>query len=406
MFGVRGGDGIDRAARASLWHARCMEFFATAAKNTEPALRDELRELGFAGVRCDRGGVHFQGDWSDARRCCFLSRIAMTVLAPLAEFEAPTPDALYAGAAAVDWTAYLSPRHTLAVRAVCRSSHLTHSGFIALRVKDAIVDQVRARCGARPSVDRDDPDVAVFVRLANDRALLALDMAGAPLHRRGYRREGGPAPLKETLAAALLRYSGWDRCSPLADPMCGSGTIPIEAALSAAQVPPGRWRDRFGFERWASHDDTARRQMAELRAAAAVAAETARSAPPADIIAGDLDPEAVRRADLNAKRAGVRLRFFTGSVETLPPLGRPGWVVMNPPYNQRLAAGDELRARLAEFFRRHPDDTIAILSADPRLARSMPRRATECRTLFNGDLECRFWVFPPSSAKEALPSAT
>lgn len=399
MFSVRGGDGIDRAAMASLWHALCMEFFATAAKNTEPALRDELRELGFAGVRCDRGGVHFKGDWSDARRCCFLSRIAMTVLAPLAEFEAPTPDALYAGAAAVDWMAYLSPRHTLAVRAVCRSSHLTHSGFIALRVKDAIVDQVRARCGARPSVDRDDPDVAVFVRLANDRALLALDMAGAPLHRRGYRREAGPAPLKETLAAALLRYSGWDRRSPFADPMCGSGTIPIEAALWAAQIPPGRWRERFGFERWASHDDSARRQMAELRGAAE---EAARNPSPANIFAGDLDPEAIRRAELNAKRAGVHLRFFRGSLEAWPPLERPGWVVMNPPYNQRLAAGDALRARLSEFFRRHPDDTIAILSADLHLGRLMPRRAAAFRTVFNGDLECGFWVFPPRTAGETL----
>lgn len=371
-----------------------MDFFATAAKNTEPALRDELRELGFSGVRCDRGGVHFEGDWSEARRCCFLSRIAMTVLAPLVEFEAPTPDALYAGAAAVDWTAYLTPRQTFAVRAVCRSSHLTHSGFIALRVKDAIVDQVRARCGARPSVNRDDPNVTVFVRLVNDRALLALDMAGEPLHRRGYRREGGPAPLKETLAAALLRYSGWDRRSPFADPMCGSGTIPIEAALWASQIPPGLWRARFGFERWASHDDSARRQMAELRAAAV---EAARRPPPADIVAGDLDPEAIRRARLNANRAGVRLNFFLGSLETLPPFDRPGWVLTNPPYNRRLAAGDELRSRLAEFFRRRPDDTIGIFSADRSLVRCLPRRAAACRTLFNGDLRCGFWVFSPAS---------
>jgi len=372
-----------------------MDFFATAARNTEPALRDELRELGFEGVRCDRGGVHFRGEWAEARRCCFQSRIAMTVLAPLAEFDAPTPEALGAGAASVDWSAYLTPRHTLAVRAVCRSSRLTHSGYIALRVKDAIVDRMRARCGARPGVDREDPDVSVFVRVVEDRATVALDLAGEPLHRRGYRLDGGPAPLKETLAAALLRMSGWDRRAPLADPMCGSGTIPIEAALWGAGVAPGRGRARFGFERWAGHDESARRQMAELRAAAE---DAARSAPAADIVAGDLDPAALRRAEANARRAGVRLRFHAGSVETLPAFDRPGFIVTNPPYDRRLAAGADLYERLAELCRRHPSDIIAVLSGDPGLARVLPRRPALSRTLFNGDLECRFRVYPPRGA--------
>ena len=380
-----------------MWHAARMDFFATAAKNTEPALRDELRELHFDGVRCDRGGVHFRGDWGEGQRCCFLSRIAMTVLAPLAEFEAPTPELLGEGTASVDWSRYLTPRHTLAVRAVCRSSRLTHNGYIALRVKDAIVDQLRARYGARPAVNREDPDVAVFVRLANDRATVALDLAGAPLHRRGYRLDGGPAPLKETLAAALLRLSGWDRRAPLADPMCGSGTIPIEAALWAAGIAPGRLRDRFGFERWASHDESSRRRMAALRAEAAAAAH---AAPSVEIIAGDVDPEALRRAEANARRAGVRLRFHSGSIETLPPFEWPGFIVTNPPYDRRLAADAELHDRLAELFRRRPRDTIAVLYGGPGFMRPLPRRPRLTRSLFNGDLECRFRVFPPKVAED------
>lgn len=371
-----------------------MDFFATAAKNTEPALRDELRELRFDGVRCDRGGVHFRGGWEEGQRCCFLSRIAMTVLAPLAEFDAPTSDRLGEGAASVDWSRYLTPRQTFAVRAVCRSSRLTHSGYIALRVKDAIVDQLRSRFGARPAVNREDPDVSVFVRLAHDHAIVALDLAGAPLHRRGYRLDGGPAPLQETLAAALLRLSGWDRHAPLADPTCGSGTIPIEAALWAAGIAPGRQRERFGFERWACHDESSRRWMAASRAEADA---VAREAPPLEIIAGDVDSDALRRTEANARRAGVRLRLFAGSLETLPSFDRPGFIVANPPYNRRLAADAEFWERFADLCRRRPCDTIAVLSAEPGFARALPRRARLTHTLFNGDLECRFRVFSPTA---------
>ncbi len=369
-----------------------MNFFATAAKNTEPALRDELRELGFEGVRCDRGGVHFRGDWPEGWRCCLWSRIAMAVLAPLAEFEAPTPEALGEGVATVDWTAFLTPKHTLAARAVCRSSRLTHSGYVALRVKDAIVDQLRARCGARPSVNRDDPDVSVFVRLANDRATIALDLAGAPLHRRGYRLDGGPAPLKETLAATLLRMSGWDRRAPLADPLCGSGTIAIEAALWAAGVAPGRLRERFGFERWACHGEA---EAARWRALRAEAEARAAAATEFEIVAGDRDSDALRSAEANARRAGVRVRFHRGSFETLPAFDRPGFIVTNPPYDRRLAVEGDFHERFAAFLNERAGDTVALLTGNPALSRTIRRKPALARTLFNGDLECRLLVYPP-----------
>ncbi len=164
-----------------------LPFFATAAKGTEGALRDELRELRLPGVRADRGGVHFAGDWPDAWRVCLHSRIALRVLAQVTRFPAPDERALYGGVRSVDWRPFLTPERTLAVSAVCRDSCLTHTGFLAQKTKDAVVDQMRGRLGSRPDVDRKDPDVSLFLHLRQDVATLYLDLAGESLHRRGWR---------------------------------------------------------------------------------------------------------------------------------------------------------------------------------------------------------------------------
>src|SRR6478609_3793831 len=240
-------------------------FFATAAKGTEPLLRDELTELGLPRVRADRGGVHFGAELGDAYRACLWSRIAQRVLEPLTEFPCPDEDSLYAGVRTVDWRRVLDAERTLAIRAACRSSRLTHTQYIAQRSKDAIVDQLRERLGARPSVDKHAPDVQLFVHLVKDRATVYLDYSGDSLHEHGFRMQQGAAPIKETLAAALVRYSGWDRASPLVDPMCGSGTLLLEAGLWAARQAPGLSRGSFGFERWADFDAGKLQLMRELR---------------------------------------------------------------------------------------------------------------------------------------------
>jgi len=364
-------------------------FFATAAKGTEPALRDELRALGFSGVCADRGGVHFEGDWSDAWRCCLWSQIAMTVLAPLREFEAATPEALYEGARAVDWTRYLSPHHTLCVRAVCRDSQLRHSGFVALKVKDAVVDAVRDRCGSRPNVDREDPDLIVFVRVVRDRALIALDLAGEPLYRRGYRPSPGPAPLKESLAATLVRLAGWAAQAPLVDPFCGSGVIPIEAALLAGRRAPGLLRARFGFERWADYDAAAQARMRALREDAATRAQPIT----VDIIGGDLAPSAIDAARHCARRAGVTLRFYRGAFDTYPYPASACVIVTNPPYGHRLAVPADLVEGFRTLLQKRANDGFGILTAHPALARMLSTRK-DCRhwILYNGALRCRFFV--------------
>lgn len=367
-----------------------MNFFATAAKGTEPALRDELRELRFQSVRCDRGGVHFSGPWDEGWRACLQSRIAMDVVAALAEFDAPDGAALLEGVRSVDWTPFLTPRHTLAVRAVCRSSALTHSGFIALKTKDGIVDSLRGRLGARPSVDRDDPDVSVSVRLLRDRAVIGLDLAGEPLHRRGYRLRTGDAPLKETLAAAILRLSGWDRSSPLLDPMCGSGTIPVEAALWAAAAAPGLSRKRFGFERWAMHDRSAAERMSALRERVRAGADPGRVP---EILAGDVDPRMVEMARETARQARVPVRFHCASVERAPRFDRPGFVVVNPPYGERLDASDDLFRKMGRALRERRGDTVAVLAGHPGIRAEIGGRPALRHSLFNGPLECELLVY-------------
>jgi putative N6-adenine-specific DNA methylase len=366
-----------------------MPFFATAAKGTEGALRDELRELRLPSVRADRGGVHFDGTVEHGFRACLGSRIAMRVLLEVGAFDARTPQLLYDGVRALDWSPHLSPRHTLAVYATCRSSALTHTQFIAQKTKDAIVDTLRDAHGARPSVDVRDPDVRIHVHLVRDHARVYLDLAGEPLHKRGYRVAMQQAPLKETLAAAILRLAGWDRTRPLVDPMCGSGTFPIEAYGWSHGVAPGLARERFGVERWASHDDSTRARFAEIRAQARAAVRTEGPV----IEAADIDEAAVSATRANARAAGATFAIARRPIEATKPTTPPGLVVVNPPYGERLDADDALFRRMAETFSRLHGHTIAVLAGTPRILRALGVRPKE-HTVFNGDLECRLltWV--------------
>jgi len=364
-------------------------LFATAARGTEGAVRDELRDLGFRGVRADRGGVHFGRSLDEAFRACLELRTALRVLYRLASFDAPSGEALYEGVASVDFRPWLTAQKTLAVRAVCHSSRLTHSQFVAQKTKDAVVDQLRARLGARPSVDLDDPDVLLFVHVARDRATLYLDVSGGSLHRRGWRAHAAEAPLKESLAAAILRLSGWDRRRLLVDPMCGAGTIAIEAALWARNVAPGLSRERFGFERWACHDEAAARRTAELRERAR--AKILPEGPP--VRGSDVDLSALAAARDNARDAGVTVEWRRASVRDLAPTGEPGMVVTNPPYGERLDAPDELYRDMAHAFGRLEGWRVAILAGTPAIERAMRRRADKAQAVFNGDIECRLLVY-------------
>jgi 23S rRNA G2445 N2-methylase RlmL len=385
-----------------------VRFFATCAKGTEGALRRELSQLRLHGVRGDRGGVCFEGELVAAFKVCLHARAAMRVLLPLASFPAADPAALYDGVRTVDWTAWLTTRTTLAVDATVRDSAITHSGFAALKVKDAVVDALRDKLGARPDVDAKDPDVRIVLHLVRDEAELSLDLAGEPLHRRGYRVAMTPAPLKETLAAAVLALGGVDPTLPFFDPMCGSGTLAIEHALQARRIAPGLGR-AFGFQRWPAYRGALQSEWDRLREAAR--AERLPKAP-APIFARDLSAKALDAARQNADTAGVGadIRFEKGDAREIAPdpgLG-PGALCTNPPYGARLGgAGDDgggedrraahtarlklegLYRGLAEAVARFHGWNAVFLSGNAALERAIPLRPEVTHRLWNGPLEVR-----------------
>ncbi len=376
---------------------RTLELFATAPRGVASVLAEELRALGAGEVTERPAGVGFRGDLALAYRVCLWSRCAGRVLLPLKRFEAEDGDALYQGVKAIDWSDHLDPDATLAVDFTSRRSALDHTAFGARRVKDAIVDQFRERFGRRPSVDTEAPDLRINLHLQRDRATVAIDLSGASLHKRGYRCRTVAAPLKEHLAAALLLRAGWPRVAEeggcLVDPMCGSGTLPIEAALMAADIAPGLLRERFGFHGWKGHD--AALWEALLEEARERRERGLERVPP--IFGYDLDETNLAAARANVEAAGVDevVRLARRDVaELAPPPGcGGGLVVVNPPYGERLGERERLGglyatlgARLKTHFRGW---RAALFTGNPELARHLGIRSRRGHPFYNGALECR-----------------
>ena len=364
------------------------KLYATAALGTADLVAAELKALGFSGVRYDAGGASFEAGGDDPRpalmRACLHLRAGLRVLWPLARFKAHDGDAVYEGAAAVAWEEHLAEASTFAVSASSAAPPpLAHEPYLAQRVKDAVVDRLRARRGARPDVSRADPDVRVYLRLdAEGAATVGLDASGTSLHERGYRTEATAAPLRETLAAALILASGWDGDRPLVDPMCGSGTIVIEAARRALRVAPGSAR-RFGFERWPGFDAASWRRLLDEAGAAA------RTRLEVELVGRDRDPEAVETARRNAARAlpGGVVRWEVADARDLTPLVPPGVVASNPPYGERLdAPGVRAFWRTLGRTLRGLDGHTAYLLVRPEMMRDLGMRPSWERRMKNGPL--------------------
>jgi 23S rRNA (guanine2445-N2)-methyltransferase / 23S rRNA (guanine2069-N7)-methyltransferase len=371
-------------------------FFVTAAMGTTDLLAAEMSALGAVDLRETRGGVHGNGDLETAYRVCLWSRVGLRVLWPVGQFQARDPDSLYAGVVRLDWSAHLGPENTLAVDFSSYGSGLTHSRYAAQKVKDAVVDQLREHFGSRPSVDVVMPDVRINVRIDQEAAVASIDLAGDSLHRRGYRERQLAAPMKENLAAAILLRSGWAQIAAdggaFVDPMCGSGTLPIEAALIAGDVAPGMLRQRFGFTRWRGHDARCwQRLVAE--------AESRRASGrigPGRIFGFDADVSAIRAAGQNAGRAGLQglVRFARSTLEDLPPAPvGTGLLATNPPYGERLGQDDDLRALYELLGRKLRDGyqgwQAAVFTGNPPLGRALGIEARRTHRMMNGPIECR-----------------
>ncbi len=381
--------------------SRLLSLFATSPKGVASLLLAELEQLGASELREQPAGVLFRGDLECAYRVCLWSRCASRVLLQIAGFDAADAQQLYHGIREIEWAEHLAPDGSLAVDLNSSRSAITHTRFGALKVKDAIVDQFRERTGQRPSVDIRQPDLRINLHLHRNRATVSLDLSGESLHWRGYRREGGSAPLKENLAAALLLRAGWPGLASaggaLLDPMCGSATLSIEAALIAGDIAPGILRERFGFHGWRQHDD---RLWQRLRDEALERRARGRAAIPV-IIGYDADRTAVRGALANLEAAGL-----TGLVHVerreLHAVRRPGssstgLVVVNPPYGERLGALQELTALygdLADLLKREFNGwQAAIFTGNPELARGMGLRARRIYSFHNGAIPCRLLRF-------------
>ncbi len=366
-----------------------IKFFATAAKGLEETLEGEFKGLGITNATATSGGVNFSGSRADGYRACLWLRTANRVLEPIATFPCPSTEALYEGVYALNWEDRLTAKMTLAVDANIRDSELTHSRFVALKTKDAIVDKIRDRCGERPNVDPKNPDLKINLHLARNVCTVSLDLAGTGLHRRGYRRDPTIAPLKETLAAGLVQMTGWDKKSYFVDPMCGSGSLPLEAALIAGRKAPGLLAPDFGFQRWLDFDATIWQQLIQE------AEELGRDIPSNLIFGSDRDKRAVDLARRNADSCGIgaSVRWSYNDFAKLDPPGDSGTLICNPPYGERLGEVAELEAfygKIGDTLKqRWKGWTAWVFTGNLELAKRVGLKPSRRIVLFNGPIECR-----------------
>lgn len=395
-----------------------LHLFLPCAAGVEPLLQAEVERITGIEPNAGRSGVRLQGSWRDVMALNLHSRLAQRVLVQLAHQPYQTEQDLYAFVHAVPWEQWFAVRQTFKVEVTARQCPLKSLNFVTLRIKDAIADRFRERQGERPSIDTRWPKVRVFAHLDPQTATVYLDTSGESLFKRGWREDKGDAPLKETLAAAMIAATGWDPhgSQPLYDPCCGSGTIAIEAAQMVMNVAPGLQR-RFGFEHLLPHDA---RMWQALRSEAQAAIQ---SRVEVKVFASDVSHRMVDFAQRNAQRAGVSaaVQIRAGdALQRMPPCNEPGLLLLNPPYGERIqaagvagrsyrdqavvessgdaAASTQFFEKLAAHWKSHFGGWTAwMLSPDAKLPGQMRLRETRRIPMWNGPIECRLWRFDISA---------
>lgn len=373
------------------------DYFVTCASGLEPILADELRALRCRSVRPQGRGVQFKGTVKDGYRVCLWSRFGSRVLLELAIVDARNTDYFYRDVHAIPWEEHIHPTGTLAIDSVGENEEFRNNQFVNVRTKDAIVDRLRRLTGTRPNVDTESPDVRINVAIHDQVAKISLDLSGQPLHRRYYRSEGVQvaAPLKETLAAALLHWGGWPAAAaegrPLVDFMCGSGTIPIEAAMMAGDIAPGIFRKRWGFTYWLGHDETAWYNLFdEVKRRRAKGAD---KIPP--IMAGDSDSRSVDVARQAIRRAQLDdvITLKTTDLANVRPAAawQEGLIAFNPPYGKRLMEEETLSplyekmsSALAENWQGYK---IVTISSNEEIAHELGVRQYASHATRNGAID-------------------
>ncbi|ORM74986.1 23S rRNA (guanine(2445)-N(2))/(guanine(2069)-N(7))-methyltransferase [Pantoea wallisii] len=370
-------------------------LFASTARGLEELLKTELDALGAQDLQVVQGGVHFRADDRVMYQSLLWSRLASRILLPLGEFGVWSDLDLYVGAQSIPWSEMFDSNTTFAIHFSGTNEVIRNSQFGALRIKDAIVDSFTRQNLERPSVDREQPGIRINAWLNKDRVSIALDLSGTALHQRGYRQQTGQAPLKENLAAAIVMRAGWQNGTPLVDPMCGSGTLLIEAALIACDRAPGLLRSHWGFTRWKKHDAAL---WQEVRSEALQRARTGTAATTSRFFGYDNDGRVLEWARANARRAGV-FELFTFNQQDVLKLKNPlageaitGTVLSNPPYGERLESEPALIAlhsQLGRIMKQHFGGwNLSLFSASPELLSCLQLRAERQFKAKNGPLEC------------------
>ena len=387
-------------------------FFATVPKGLEELLADELRDLGAESVKLTVAGVSFEASWQVAYETLLWSRLASRILYPIAQFPADDPDELYSGVLKVEWAEHMTLDSRFVIDANLIRSSFTHDRFVAQRTKDAIVDQFRVNTGRRPTVDREAPDFRLNVNVRENQVQLAVDLSGTALSNRGYRTRHGEAPLRENLAAAIIMRSGWrdiaNTGAALVDPMCGAGTMLIEALMMTADIAPGLGRELFGVSGWNKFDAPLWEKVraeAEARKVIGLARLRETRTP---FCGFDMNARVVDIARENAERAGLGEFFQWGTrdVTLWKPANTRGWqpgmVVVNPPYGERLGDAAELPSLYAHLGRILADAfkgwNAAVFTGNPELGKRMGIRARKRYKLFNGPLPCELLCFEISES--------
>ncbi len=369
------------------------QYFATVARGLETLATQELEQLGASSVEPGFCGAAFTGDLALLYRVNLWARLPFRILMKLDEFRCPDEKELYRGIQKIDWSNYLTPDLTLAVKATGKSDRLNHTHFTALQVKNAIVDQQMQQFGERSDVDVETADLRISVHIHRDLCTVSLDSSGSSLHRRGYRPAVGAAPLKESLAAALIQMSGWQPDQMFYDPLCGSGTLPLEASLKALNIAPGLFRERFGFETWRDFDSSLFEELMET------AEESQLDELPSPIWGTDGDANMIEQAIANATNCGVLDQVYFSQVD-LTEVAAPadsGVLFCNPPYGERLGRDRDLGAfykQLGDILKqRFKGWTAFILSGNKELAKCIGLKSCQRTPVFNGTLPCQLMKY-------------
>lgn len=368
-----------------------MDYLAKTLAGLEEVLAKELEGLGAEQIEIGNRMVRYQGDKTLLYKSNLHLRTALRILVPIHRFRVKHQNELYKKVQKVDWSEYLSLSDTFAIDAVTNSAFIRHSHYAALKTKDAIVDQFRKKTGRRPSIDVQAPNLRLHLHIRNDWGTILLDSSGDSLHKRGYRQESVPAPINEVLAAGMILLAGWDGDSSFMDAMCGSGTLPIEAALIASRIPPQWLRRQFGFMKWKDFDGGLWRKIRKE-------AERQIQEPTHPIWASDREMDAIQATKTNLRALNLlnRVKVGQGEFSAVTPLSQPGLLIINPPYDERLERTDinELYQNIGDKLKQDYSGWEAwIISSNKTALKHIGLRPSRKITLYNGALECKFHKF-------------